>query len=131
VSLDDKAFNDPTISVKNDKGETVHDPTFRDMDSKGATDQSQTDPKNVTISIVFPETNENIDPGTVNQQGNTLSSNPTWLATFHELGGHGYLKYDQNDPNQKGHTIDYENKIRSFHGMEFRDYDGAHPKPTD
>jgi hypothetical protein len=130
VSLDDKAFNDPKISVKDDNGNTVHDPTFKDMDSKGATSQSETDPKNVTISIVFPETDKNIDPGTVNQQGNTLSSNPTWLVTFHELGGHGYLKYDQNDP-QAGHAIDYENKIRSFHGMELRGYDGAHPKPTD
>jgi len=129
VSEDDKAFNDPKVSVKDDNGNIVHDPTFKDMDSKGAT--SQTGPLSVTISIVFPETDDNIDPGMKNQQGNTLSSNPTWLAAFHEVGGHGYLKYDQHDPSQGGHTIDYENKIRSFHGMELRSYDGAHAKPKD
>ena len=126
VNLDDKAFNDSKVSVKDDNGNIVHDPTFRDMDSKGSTSPEG---GNVTINIVMPETDDNIDPNMRNQQGNTLSSNPTWLVLFHELGGHGYLKYDQNDLNQAGHTVDYENRIRYFHGMELRGYDGAHPEP--
>jgi hypothetical protein len=113
--------------VKDVNGNIVHDPTFKDMDSKGAT--SQTGPLSVTLSIAFPETDDNIDPGIKNQQGKMMSSNPTWLAAFHELEGHGYLKFDQHDPSQGGHTNDYENKIRSFNGMELRSYDGAHRKP--
>jgi hypothetical protein len=34
-----------------------------------------------------------------------------------------------NDPDQAGKATDYENKIRSFHGMELRGYDRMHPQP--
>ncbi len=58
----------------------------------------------------------------------TLDS-PAWLVMYHEWGGHGFLKYVKNDPNQLGHTVDYENKVRSLNNMGERDYDEQHIKP--
>jgi RHS repeat-associated protein len=60
---------------------------------------------------------------------NTTLDSPTWLVMMHEWGGHGNLKYAEHDPYQEGHTIDYENKVRSLHNMGQRDYDQQHMKP--
>lgn len=54
---------------------------------------------------------------------------PAWMVMKHEWGGHGFLKYVQNDPNQLGHTIDYENKVGALNNMGQRDYDEQHIKP--
>ena len=55
---------------------------------------------------------------------------PGWLALYHEVGGHGFLRYHMGDPQQGGHTVDYENKIRSLHGLGVRQYDNYfHTKP--
>jgi hypothetical protein len=109
-------------------GSKNYEPSFGDMSSKGSADPNG--PNNVTISIVMPESNENIDPGMKDHDGETLTSNPTWLVFFHELGGHGFLKYDQKSIDQAGETLDYENTIRGFHGLNYRAYDNVHQQPS-
>lgn len=55
---------------------------------------------------------------------------PNWLTLYHELGGHGNLRYIKKDPLQAGKTIDYENKLRSIHGLGVADYTKEHPNPN-
>jgi RHS repeat-associated protein len=127
VSENDKVGNDPKAYTVGDDGKKIYDPTYKDMKWKGMT--TEVDSKNVQINIVSPSSDANIDPGKVNTDGNPLSSAPSWLTMFHEVGGHGYYRYYMNDPDQAGKATDYENKIRSFHGMELRGYDRMHPQP--
>jgi RHS repeat-associated protein len=129
VSENDKVTNDPKLHTIGDNGEKIYQPTFKDMKWTGMT--TEIDDKNVQINIVLPNSGVNADPGKVNTEGKMLSATPSWLTVFHEVGGHGNLRYVLKDPDQRGRTIDYENKLRSLHGMELRGYDGQHPKPKE
>jgi RHS repeat-associated protein len=127
VSENDKVTNDSKAYIIGDDGQKIYQPSYKDMKWKGMTEQI--DDKNVRVNIVSPSGDGNIDPGKLNTSGKTLSSTPTWLTVFHEVGGHGYFRYYMNDPNQAGKTVDYENMIRGFHQMELRAYDEKHPQP--
>jgi RHS repeat-associated protein len=61
--------------------------------------------------------------------GNAIA-NANWLTMYHEVGGHGYLRFEAHDPQQRGHTVDYENIIRNLNNMPLRAYDDAHKKPS-
>jgi RHS repeat-associated protein len=69
--------------------------------------------------------NKSTNDAPVNSSGKVID-NPIWLVIAHEAFGHGYLKYESNDPNQGCHTVDYENIIRGLNNMEIRSYDEAH-----
>jgi hypothetical protein len=58
--------------------------------------------------------------------------NTIWLTLYHELGGHGYYKYEANEAQKKqsGHAVDYENIIRNLNNLPKRSYDDAHPDPS-
>ena len=55
---------------------------------------------------------------------------PSFLIPFHELGGHGYYRYMLKNPDQGTLTIDYENKVRSLHGLKKRKVDDGHSGTT-
>ena len=109
----------------------VQQPDQKVGDRAGVTAVSE-DGKTVNhfINMQYFETHTtpNAD-GALDKDGNALPQHP-WLTTFHEVGGHGYLRYNENDPQQGGHTIDYENLIRVLHGMTPRAYDKfSHKEP--
>ncbi|HOZ67808.1 MAG TPA: RHS repeat-associated core domain-containing protein [Chitinophagaceae bacterium] len=86
-------------------------------------------PNNVNI-FIDPTANFNApELGIKSTDPTKPLDSPAWLVMMHEWGGHGYLKYVKNDPNQLGNTIGYENKVRSLHEMGKRDYDDVHIKP--
>ncbi len=55
-----------------------------------------------------------------------------YLVLMHELGGHGFIKYVKNDPENNGwQTIDYENITRALKNLSVSDYDRSHEMPRD
>jgi hypothetical protein len=85
---------------------------------------------NPTITMMQEPINESsTNSGPVNADGVRLS-NPNWLVAYHEGGGHAYCRAVCGDVNQRGKTVDYENLIRSLHGLELRAYDTSHPNPS-
>ncbi len=61
-----------------------------------------------------------------------LIENSIWLTIYHEVGGHGFYKYETkpSDQQQSGHTVDYENIIRNLNNLPLRSYDDAHKDPS-
>jgi RHS repeat-associated protein len=109
----------------------VQQPDQKVGDHAGVTSASA-DGKTVNhfVNMQYFETHTTPNPdGAMDRAGDALPQLP-WLTMFHEVGGHGYYKYNQNDPHQGGRTIDYENIIRALHGMVPRAYDNfSHREP--
>lgn len=91
-----------------------------------ATVRDPNDPKKVTIYMDGFGLFGSDRP--TDKSGNHVEM-PSWLTLYHELGGHGFYKYVNQDPKQAGKAIDYENAVRNLHkNMGTRDYDTEHPQ---
>ena len=109
-------------NITGENGEVLRNPTFKEANMSGKTESI--DATHTTIKVVDPR--EGINQDLKDPNGKSIPSSPTWLSIYHEVGGHGYLKYVEGD-NRGCRTIDYENQIRSLNGMPLRGYDDAHP----
>jgi RHS repeat-associated protein len=115
--------------TKNGISYQVHQPD-QYMGDHGAVTTRSKDGNTVTHWInteYFEKGSKNEAP--LNTSGQSIKQNPMWLVAYHEIG-HGYLRDILNSPSQRGHTVDYENIIRSTKSFEKRGYDEAHPKPS-
>jgi RHS repeat-associated protein len=113
-------------------------PTYQHQvkDQAGLTVQDKDDPHKITHFVnqsYFDRNSTNNAP--VGSDGKPIE-NPIWVVMFHELGGHGYYRYEvpggsQTGTNQAGKTVDYENIIRNLNHLQIRSYDAAHMDPCE
>jgi hypothetical protein len=102
-------------------------------DFGGAATTSANADMNITIGIDPAHFQPGLKSGLLDKRGNDLP-NPVWLVIGHELGGHGYYEYVENESYilEGGHAVDYENDIRRLHGlMGQRPYDTNHHDPSE
>jgi hypothetical protein len=122
-------FHDKTLGV--DIPVQQHDQTVKD--EAGLTGISK-DGHTVTHYVnqqYFDDKSQNDPP--VGEDGKPIE-NPIWLVMFHELGGHGYYKFERPGGNQPGSsqaglTLDCENILRNLSHLPIRAYDAAHRDP--
>jgi RHS repeat-associated protein len=134
-----KATNETVI--KTGKITIHHDPTFGDtklqqpdeLVSDHAAVTSPSDDGNTITHFINQEyfDNNSTTDAPVGKDGKDIE-NPIWLVMFHEVGGHGYYKFETNptDLKQDGHTVDYENIIRNLNNLPLRAYDDVHRNPA-